>query len=619
MAGKSKVSKKQPPVTQNQSAVPGVVGQAPAVQVAQTGAGLPNPLVLPKEFIEMPWVGTARPHSDLGYLRDSDYFWKRYMSLWGEQLSPLNKDRINGLVPGERLPRVDDTWIKFHSQHAAYRDDPIEHHHAGHGSRAVPLPEKLHDAYTLFHARREVLGEGAAPLKQPKPPPTRQRTERENRRQVKEGRLRGPGITTSSPPPIPDIAPSSELATVPPEKRRPVSPQEVADLQRVDPATGKVRGSSPPPSVGGSTGSPPPQASTTRALGQSSTVSVPAESTAASTRGTTSPPMAGNNKTISAPPIEAGAGTPARLSPQRLKAYTGVPDMANIPVGGLSARGGALANGATLGLDLLNKLLNWLNDREQKSRLEEALAQIEPTIRARQAENPQQGAMLFIYYTQVRPHPDSPIIPGPQFRRIELGFGRTPEEALYSWQDTPALRPGLDPGTSERIERLWISPPEPAPVEEIPMPEPPFPIIALATFAGDKPALQEVEWAFSRGFDDEGLTQLSVPTGVEARFFILAVPRTISWVPPINSSRIAEVFIRTRLMPTASGDEVQAVDLDPVNPFGSVTATCIFPADRATADLFATSIGTIGNTSRLGYRNFQYIRWVSPEQIRVLR
>jgi hypothetical protein len=205
-------------------------GAPPAIQYQEDE--LKSPLTIPAEGIDMPWVGKGPgvASSELGYLRDSNYFWREYAKLWPEQLSKENMDRV-----GTSRPIVDDTWIKYHPEHAAYKGQPLEHHHLGQGSRAVPLPEKLHDAYTVFHPQRQVVGKGSGPLKPLAPLPT-QRQEREIQRHIKEGRIPDVGIDPTRPPWGVNVPLSSALAGVPQSQLWPVPP----DIT-VDPATGMVR------------------------------------------------------------------------------------------------------------------------------------------------------------------------------------------------------------------------------------------------------------------------------------------------------------------------------------------------------------------------------------------
>jgi hypothetical protein len=70
---------------------------------------------------------------------------------------------------------------------------------------------------------------------------------------------------------------------------------------------------------------------------------------------------------------------------------------------------------------------------------------------------------------------------------------------------------------------------------------------------------------------------------------------------------------------TADGSDVTVVDLDPWMP-GKVSAAMVFPAADATDQLFAQAPRTRDNLNQLrGYLNFGKVRWVRPENIRILR
>jgi hypothetical protein len=191
-------------------------GARPRIMRAPQNPPPATPLTLPIEGVDMPWIGSSPnlDSSDLGYRRDSNYFWNEYEARWPEQLSPANR----ALIASDRAPIVDATWLLYHPQHAAYAGDTLEHHHVGQGPRCVPIPEGLHDAYTIFHPQRRTVGtpsrsapqggEGALP-----PRPTRAGLRREVERHVREGRL------PAAPERLPEVPPGSPLSGVPAGQR----------------------------------------------------------------------------------------------------------------------------------------------------------------------------------------------------------------------------------------------------------------------------------------------------------------------------------------------------------------------------------------------------------------
>jgi hypothetical protein len=248
----------------------GPVLHGTAVGLAASTDPSPTPLTFPPQQIEMPYVGSGAPNTtEKGYLRDQAHFWREYRKKWPDHLSPANRTSIaNG-----RPPVVDDTWIRANAQHARYRGETLIHHHIGQGGRAVAIPEGLHRAHSLLHPQRQTVGRGGrAPLKELKPLPTPERTQAEVERHVREGRVRGVDPATAKPPPVPL---ASELAGLSEQERRPVSPKERADLARVDPKTGQVRGTAPPPGPATPTRRPPAAPAGTTALAKTPPAAVP--------------------------------------------------------------------------------------------------------------------------------------------------------------------------------------------------------------------------------------------------------------------------------------------------------------------------------------------------------
>lgn len=176
-----------------------------------------TPLDIPAEGVDMPWVGkgVGVSSSDLGYLRDFNYFWSRFQAAHGSGISPDNARRIaNGVAPV-----VDETWVARYPGHAGYMGDTLEHHHLGQGSRAVPLPSRLHDAYTVFHPQRRVVGTQQGGTRPIPPARTAAQAQEELERHVKAGRIRGPGIDPEAPPKARAVPPASELSGMRPPAR----------------------------------------------------------------------------------------------------------------------------------------------------------------------------------------------------------------------------------------------------------------------------------------------------------------------------------------------------------------------------------------------------------------
>jgi hypothetical protein len=65
-----------------------------------------------------------------------------------------------------------------------------------------------------------------------------------------------------------------------------------------------------------------------------------------------------------------------------------------------------------------------------------------------------------------------------------------------------------------------------------------------------------------------------------------------------------------------SGQTLEAVDLDPITPFGNVAAVPVFPYDSFTDTVFGSGPATRDNLNQLRlYPNIQKMRWIRPENI----
>ncbi|MCI0391507.1 MAG: type II toxin-antitoxin system VapC family toxin [Acidobacteria bacterium] len=314
--------------------------------------------------------------------------------------------------------------------------------------------------------------------------------------------------------------------------------------------------------------------------------------------------------------VSGGGGATSRTSGGGTVASVGVADNRLPMEGGPSARGTAIIGGIQLAFQGVNFALNRINDHIQAQRVREALAQIEPQINRERAANPSLGALLVIYYHQVEAHPDSAIRPGPVFSHLETATGRSFDEARSNRSNQPSIRPGVGPHEREFTQEVWIPPQRPVGVAAL---RTPFPPMAIGTFAsGTASKLQNVNWGGVTGFDDEGEVTLRLVAGSpQAEFVILRPPAIINWANGGVSMR-TDIPLITRS--TADGSDLTVVDLDPWVPFGTASAAMVFPADDATDQLFNQAPATFDNLNQLRrYTNIGKMRWVRPENIRVLR
>jgi hypothetical protein len=307
-----------------------------------------------------------------------------------------------------------------------------------------------------------------------------------------------------------------------------------------------------------------------------------------------------------------GGGGSSASSRGGTTATVGIADNTLPQVGGPSPRGTAIAGGIQLAFQGVNFGLNLINDAIQARRVREALAQIEPGINRERAANPSMGVLLVFFYRQVQAPQESLIRPGAVFLQVEHATGRTRSEARQNWASQPVLRGGAGPNERIDSQEVWIPPSQPAGVSAL---RTPFPPAAIGTFATAK--LQDVEWGGVTGFDDEGETSLRPASGAAPPEFVILRPAAvIRWFH--GSSRMStEIPLVNRN--TADGSSLIVVDLDPWVP-GNVSAAMVFPADDDTESLFSHGPRTKDNLDQLrGYVNFDKVRWVRPENIRVLR
>jgi hypothetical protein len=308
--------------------------------------------------------------------------------------------------------------------------------------------------------------------------------------------------------------------------------------------------------------------------------------------------------------------TPARQTrsiESQTRAEIGTPSMAGLSVGGPSIRGEGIGAGLTLVFMGVNVVLNVLNDRAQEDRVRLALDQLEPPLRSQRQAHPEMGALLVFHYTQQQSPPESLIRPGASFQTVNYYMGRTQDEARDAWHNTPMLRAMHPSGVTEFTQTLWIPPVNPPSITDI---RTPFQRVALATFAEGRAVFQNVQWGGVTGFDDEGTTPVT-PGAQPARFLILRVPDTLAF---LNGGMRINVTIPISQRGAQSGGSIPAVDMDPILPFTDVAAACVFPADDATDLLFSRARATQDNLGQLDlYTNFGKVRWVRPENIRVLQ
>ena len=259
-----------------------------------------------------------------------------------------------------------------------------------------------------------------------------------------------------------------------------------------------------------------------------------------------------------------------------------------------------------------NLVLNYFNDRIQQRRVQEALTNVESSISSNRQQNPSNGVLLQIFFTQVQAPPDSLIVPGAVFSHIRATMGRTRSEALRNYRSTPDISPNGGRNTSIQVQQFWIPPLQPIPTHLL---STPFPHQGFGIFGVNQAILQDVMWGGVTGFDDEGQTSLNLPANPTPRFIILRPSRQIIWY---NGRMQMNTSIPIVERNSGNGVPLNVVDLDPIMP-GNVAAVPIFPYNNFTARLLRQTPRTKDNLGQLNrLTNISLMRWVRPENIIVM-
>lgn len=309
------------------------------------------------------------------------------------------------------------------------------------------------------------------------------------------------------------------------------------------------------------------------------------------------------------PPSSAAPASPAGGPPPTTAARGAAPRPIDMSGVNSIARGQAIGGGIQLGLRILNSVLNTIAEDIQKKRADQALKAELPNIE-RMLQDPTKGVLIRFNFSQIMPHGDSAINPGPVFESISLANGSTRDEALRNFPPTLSRDA---PRTNFFSKDVWIEPAEKPKVNALRLP---FPRQARARFADGKARLQGVEWGGITGFDDESeLPTLLLPTSKTIEFFVLKPSSIIRW---FNGSIQIETHIPLVSKNSANGVALDVVDLDP-SLWWNVTAAMVFPANDDTDELIKPIGKTRDNLNQLGVlQNFGRVRWIRPENLHVI-
>ena len=265
-----------------------------------------------------------------------------------------------------------------------------------------------------------------------------------------------------------------------------------------------------------------------------------------------------------------------------------------------TAKGDALQSGLDMGIAAYRK---WYEKRQRELEQEQR-RQLQPEIDRMRDEHPELG-VLIIVRKQTAGDTEGKL--PPRFVTLRVAFGRSALEAERRL-GTIATRGGPIQMQDFEAGREWTPPLKPV---DAPVPAPPFPPIALATFKSSSPKLTQVSLTLVMpfGFDDVARTPLDVPPGFQPRFYVLSLPSTMKVFG-------GGEYHEGPLAQEKHGD-LPVAQLDSYLT-GHDVAAALYPADSATADLFATAPPTT-NWARLHASNFSLVRWADPEELTLLR
>ena len=300
---------------------------------------------------------------------------------------------------------------------------------------------------------------------------------------------------------------------------------------------------------------------------------------------------------------------------------------------GPSAAGDAKVQSGVVVLQGINYALSKINGPIQQRRFDEAWNRKKPFVDQQLDEDPQLGAMVYVYYSTYQAGEASAIDGGLAFQDVQVAFGFTPDDAQRAYNSKPHI------GSAGQIQigdQIWHKPKAPLDVRRLPIPYGTS-AAGLATFVPGKEKLVRIRFRTSMGggFDDRMFSRetLDVPKGMTPRFFYLWPPEKINYR---DGNKISTQDIDWTISDEAdeSGAAIDAtrklqkgipvVRLDSrVNPStwfsDGATAAMVWPADNATANLFQKTPATADPGNYLAGLGYRLLRWVRPEFVRVLK
>ena len=284
--------------------------------------------------------------------------------------------------------------------------------------------------------------------------------------------------------------------------------------------------------------------------------------------------------------------------------------VAPIVTSGPSATRTAAANGLVELAQFGNRLLGHFADEAQAELAQARIEMHLKSIASFWERSPEQGVLLSVTW-EITHYAGGEVR---RFVNVKERHGLTQAIARRTNANVLVEEPNakLDVQTDE----IWIEPPSPEAVHNLPAP---FPKIALATFAR-RDEVQDVKWKGVSTFDDDGFTALKPVPGGIANFFVLQPPSELTFMNG-RMRQTTSVPILHRSAP--NGWTIPVVNLDTVVgyiPFvDRDTAAMVVPADAYTAALFKGSSAVDAASSQLRLYDFANVRFVSPGNIEVLK
>lgn len=286
---------------------------------------------------------------------------------------------------------------------------------------------------------------------------------------------------------------------------------------------------------------------------------------------------------------------------------------------GPGARGEAGMQGRIIVLQGLNLLFKYLNGRDNQARFEADWKKLAPEVTATLNDDPSLGALILVNYSKAGTAGDGSVIDAPvTYTFTQVSYGRSRFEARQNIPPGYEARPA-----GSTAEEQWIPPKQPLDITKLPTP---FPSLALATFVPGKARFINVGFKYRGGFYEHGgssnVTAAADPAR-RPRFLILDPPEKVQvfyfghWhyiETDVNYLHAAE---------GESGWDARIghgvfVGYPNVELNRSTNASMVYPADKSTERLFDTVAKTNDKENLLARYEMKLIRWIEPENIRLL-